>query len=307
MSSAMMSERLAGLHHRLEDGQHRLERGEFLLVDENVGVLELGDHLLGVGDEIGREIAAVELHALDDVELGLGGLRLLDRDHALVADLFHCVGDHLADRLVAVRGDGADLRDLLGGLHLLGAAFDVLDDRSHRDVDAALEIHRVHAGGDQLEAFLHDRGGEHRRGGGAVAGKIVGLRGDLAHHLRAHVLELVGKLDLLGDGDAILGDARRAVGLVEDDVAALRTERHLDGVVESIDAAQHAVAGVGGEAYIFGGHEFRSLILEMRDVVLGGLLLCGGRAFNHAHDVGLLHDQELLAVDLDFRARPFAE
>src|SRR5271154_503333 len=39
----------------------------------------------------------------------------------------------------------------------------------------------------------------------------------------------------------------------------------------------------------------------------GGFLLGGGCAFNHAHDVGLLHDQELLAVDLDFRARPLAE
>src|SRR5271156_7212675 len=40
---------------------------------------------------------------------------------------------------------------------------------------------------------------------------------------------------------------------------------------------------------------------------LGGFLLGGGCAFNHAHDVGLLHDQELFAVDLDFRARPLAE
>src|SRR3984885_12508550 len=40
---------------------------------------------------------------------------------------------------------------------------------------------------------------------------------------------------------------------------------------------------------------------------LGGFLLGGGCAFNHAHDVGLLHDQELLAIDLDFRARPLAE
>ncbi len=30
-----------------------------------------------------------------------------------------------------------------------------------------------------------------------------------SHHLRAHILELVLQLDLLGDGDAILGDARR--------------------------------------------------------------------------------------------------
>src|SRR5262245_61548030 len=38
----------------------------------------------------------------------------------------------------------------------------------------------------------------------------------------------------------------------------------------------------------------------------GGLLL--GRAlFDDAHDVGLLHDEEVLAVDLDLGARPFAE
>src|SRR5215203_2563804 len=39
---------------------------------------------------------------------------------------------------------------------------------------------------------------------------------------------------------------------------------------------------------------------------LRGLLL-GQRLVDHAHDVGLLHDQELLAVDLDLGARPFAE
>ena len=64
-------QRLAGLHDGFEHRQHRLQAGQLLLVDQDVGVLELGDHLLGVGDEVGREVAAVELHALDDVEFGL--------------------------------------------------------------------------------------------------------------------------------------------------------------------------------------------------------------------------------------------
>jgi hypothetical protein len=66
-----------------------------------------------VGDEVRRQVAAVELHALDDVELGLQALRVLDRDHALLADLLHRVGDDVADRLVAVGRDGADLGDVL--------------------------------------------------------------------------------------------------------------------------------------------------------------------------------------------------
>ena len=76
-------ERLAGLNDGLEHGKQRLERGELLLVDENVGLLEFGQHLLGVGDEVRREIAAVELHAFDDIELGIGCLGLFDRDDAL--------------------------------------------------------------------------------------------------------------------------------------------------------------------------------------------------------------------------------
>ena len=39
---------------------------------------------------------------------------------------------------------------------------------------------------------------------------------------------------------------------------------------------------------------------------LGGLLL-GRHVGENAHDVALLHDQQLLAVDLDLGARPLAE
>src|SRR3984957_6988691 len=42
-------------------------------------------------------------------------------------------------------------------------------------------------------------------------------------------------------------------------------------------------------------------------LILLGCLLGGGSALDHAHDVGLFHDQELLTADLDFAPRPFAE
>ncbi len=102
--------------------------------------------------------------------------------------------------------------------------------------------------------FAHDRLRQDGRGGGAVAGLVAGLRGDLLDHLRAHVLELVGELDLLGDGDAVLGDARRAERFVENDVAALRPQRHLDRIGENIDAAQHPLAGIGMKFDVFGSH-----------------------------------------------------
>jgi hypothetical protein len=35
-------------------------------VDQDVGVSQLGNHFLGIGDKVGRDIAAVELHSLND-------------------------------------------------------------------------------------------------------------------------------------------------------------------------------------------------------------------------------------------------
>ncbi len=177
---------------------------------------------------------------------------------------------------------GADLGDFLGGLDLLRALLEIADGLGDGHVDAALQVHRVHAGGNRLGTFLDDRLGENGRRGGAVTGLVVGLRGDLAQQLGAEILELVLELDLLGDGDAVLGDAGRAERLLDHDVAALRTQRDLDGVGEDVDAAQQLVAGVGGELYVFGSHVFCSLGLlaglqkaaegsPLRGLLAGGL------------------------------------
>src|SRR5690606_17146985 len=114
----------------------------------------------------------------------------------------------------------------------------------------------VHAGGDRLHALADEGLGQHGRGGGAVAGVVGSARGDFLHHLRAHVLELVGELDLLGDGHAVLGDRGRAEALVEHDVAALRAQGRLDGVGEHVDATHHLGARVLTEADFLRGHVY---------------------------------------------------
>ena len=137
----------------------------------------------------------------------------------------------------------------------VGAGLEIRNDLGDGEIDAALEVHRVHAGGHAGHAFAHDRLGQHGGRGGAVTGLIVGLRGHFAQHLCAHVLELVLELDFLGDGDAVLGDARGTEALVDDDIAALGAERHLDGVCEDVDTAQNAFAGVAAELNVLGSHD----------------------------------------------------
>jgi hypothetical protein len=80
---------------------------------------------------------------------------------------------------------------------------------------------------------------------------------------------LILELDLLGDGDAVLGDGGGAEGLFEDDDAAGGAEGDLDGAGELLHAAENALAGVG--------------------------VVCD-------QDVVLAHHQVLVAVELDLGA-----
>ena len=114
-------------------------------------------------------------------------------------------------------------------------------------LDALLERHRVGAGGHVAQALADHRPGEHGGGGGAVTGDVVGLLGDLLDQLGADALVGVLEVDLLGDGDAVVGDGGGAPLLVEDDVAALRAEGDAHGVGELVHARFERATGFAVE------------------------------------------------------------
>ena len=137
--------------------------------------------------------------------------------------------------VVAVGGNGADLSDHVAG-DRLRKFLDVFDDCIDGLLDTALQSHRVCPSGHMLDAFAED--GLRQNGGrrGAVASDVRGLRRHFTHHLRAHVLERILQLDLLGHRHAVLGDGRASEFLLQNYVAALGAERHLDGIRQLVDA-----------------------------------------------------------------------
>ena len=145
---------------------------------------------------------------------------------------------------VPVGGDGRDLRDFRAVLDLLGDLRELGDNGFHGLVDAALERGRVRAGGDVAETFVVDGLGENGRGGGAVASDVAGLGGDFADQLGAHVFVRIFQFDFLGHGHTVLGDRRGAEFLVEDDVAAARSEGRFHGAREFLDAAEKRLPSI---------------------------------------------------------------
>ena len=176
-----------------------------------------------------------------------------------------------------------------------------LDDRFDGLLDAALQRHRVRAGGNRLHAFAEDRLRQNGRGGGAVAGHVGGLRGHFAHHLRAHVLERILQLDFLRDRHAVLGDGRAAELLLEDHVAALGAERHLHGVGELVDAAQNRLTGIFAINNLFCAMCISPLTQFRKPSCRFG------RRVENPEDFVLTHDQVLFAIQLDVAAGVLAE
>ena len=87
-------------------------------MDQDQRLVERGFHAVSIRNEIRREIAAVELHSLDNLEQRVHRLRFLDRDDAVLADLVHSFRDDRADGLVAIRRNRSDLRDRVAGNRL---------------------------------------------------------------------------------------------------------------------------------------------------------------------------------------------
>ena len=236
-------QRLAGLNDLLQQRKQVLDRRDLRADQQDVDILQNGFLTLGIGHEVARDVTLVETHTLGELELQAEGVGLLDGDDTLVADLVHGLGDQIADGLVT-GGDAGGGSDLLFGLDLFGALEQGLGDLLDGLLDTALETERVGAGRNVAQTLANQSLGENGCRGGAVAGDIVSLLGDFLDQLGADLLVRVLEFDLLGDGDAVIGDRGGAPLLLENDVATLGAQRDLDRVGEGIEAPLKAAAGL---------------------------------------------------------------
>src|SRR5471032_3132356 len=274
--------------------------GDFLVAQQDEWIVQDGDLLLLVVDEVWRQVAAVKLHTFNDVQLVVQRFAVFDGDDAFLADFFHRFSDTLADRVVGVGRDRADLGDFFGGGAWTSDFRQLFDGGSDCLVDAALQVHRVHAGGHELHAFAHDGLGQHGGGGGAVAGVVAGAGSNFLDHLRAHVLQLVFQFDFFRNRHTILGDGRGAERALQHHVAAFRAQRDFNCVGEDVDALTILARAASPKITSLAAMLF---LLNSVDKCTNGCQLLD----DDRHDVFFAHDHQFLAVHFDGLAGVFAE
>lgn len=178
----------------------------------------------------------VELDSVHHVHVQTQAVALLGGDHPSLADPFDGGGDGLADRVVVAGRQGGDPQQIAAAAHRDRMFGECLQHHRDRLLDPAPQTHRVRTGVHRAQALPDHRLRKHGGGGGAVADDPVGLHGDFLDQLGAHVGERVRQLDLPGDRDAVVGDGRWTGQLLQHRISALRTQCHLDGVGERVDA-----------------------------------------------------------------------
>ena len=109
---------------------------------------------------------------------------------------------------------------------------------------ALTEYHGICACFQVLHTFIDHCLSKDSSCGGTVTGHVIGLCGNFLYKLCAHVLELVLKLDLLCNGNTVVGDKGCAIGLVKDHVPSLGSQSNSDGIRQLINTGFKSGSGL---------------------------------------------------------------
>ena len=190
-----------------------------------------------------RNVALVETHALDQLEVHTEGLGLFHRHNAVFANLVDGLGNELTDLGIG-GGDPCPLGDLALGLGLSRERLKAADGGLDGGVDTPAQHGGVGAGSDVAQALVDHCPRQDSRRRRAVTGYVVGLLGHLFDQLGTDLLEGVLELDLLRDGDAVIGNGRRPPLLLQNHIAALGAQGDAHRVSELVHPLFEAPAGL---------------------------------------------------------------
>ena len=209
-------------------------------------------HLVGICHEVARQITTVELHTLNNTDVGVTALALLDSDHTVLAYLTESLCQEFTDLWIVVGRYGSYLLDLIVVVvNLLRTLLDILYNSCNSLVDTTLQIHRVSSGSHVLQTNVDDALSQDGSGSSSVTGIVTSLAGNTFQQLCSGILKTVFQLDLLGYGDTVLGDLRSTKLLLNDYVTAFRTKCYFNCVSQLIYTILEQIAGIHIEFNIF--------------------------------------------------------
>ena len=237
-------QRTACLHDAFQQGNHILDGGNLKVGEQDVRIVQNGFHALGVGCHVRRNVTAIVLHALNNIDVDAESLAVLNGNSAVFANFVHCLSDLFADYRIASR-NGTNVCDLLLGGDFGCIVLDSSNNGFSCLIDTAANAKSVSTSGYVAQALAYDNVGKEGCGSGAVTSNVVGLNSGFLYQLSAHVFHGILELNFASNSNAVVGYQRCAERALESNVATLRSKGYLYGVCELLYTLSHACAGIG--------------------------------------------------------------
>src|SRR6266699_1815413 len=158
--------------HLLEDGQDISNGTDLPICDQNIWIIKRIFHSLRTCDEVGRDIASVDLHSFHVVSLEVSTTRLFHGDNTVFPNFIHHFGDEMTNLLICGR-DGGNLRDLFLTLNGNGLGADIVDDRLCTLLDTTPDEHGIGSCREILHALYNDSLGQHSSSGCNITRNII--------------------------------------------------------------------------------------------------------------------------------------
>ncbi len=247
-------QRAAGFGNSFQNRQQLTDVGNFLVNQQQQRLFQLSHHGVRLVDEVRRQVAAVKLHPFNNSQFVFQTGAFFNGNYTFFANLFHRVGDDVTNGAVRVGRNGTYLGNGLGVGTWLGLLFELLNNGTRSTINATLQIHRVHAGGNRLQTFIDDSLSQNGSSGCAISGFVVGLGGNILDQLGAHILETVFQFDFFGNRNAILGDDRSTKAALQYHIAALWTKGSLYRISQGVDTSEHFFTAGIAELNFFSSH-----------------------------------------------------
>ena len=118
---------LADLDQFLEERNDVVSSGDLLVVDQDISICNIGFHVFGVGDEVGRNVAAVKLHTFNVFGFKFEAFGFFNGDDAIFANFVHHIGNQVTNGAVLGR-DGGNVRNIFFGGQFNGLFADGIAD-----------------------------------------------------------------------------------------------------------------------------------------------------------------------------------
>ena len=238
--------------HFLQNMQDILHSTDFLVVNQDIWILQLNFHFFAVGNEIRRDITTVELHTFYHIYCCIGTFCFFNSNNPFFTHFAHSSSNQLANFCIAVGRNSSNLLNFLRVVtNCLRLTFQAVNYLAYRFINPSLQIHWIRTSSNVFQSLRNNRLRQYSCSSSSVTRLISGFRCYFLYHLGTHVFNRIFQFNFFSYGYPIFGYLGSSKFLFNNHVATFGSEGYFNRIGQGIYPFLHPVSCINVEKYLF--------------------------------------------------------